>query len=52
MLTLEKDKGAKDIYMFSPFEIYENDAKDFTETFKEFCMTSFLITPEAIVSLQ
>lgn len=51
MLTLEKDKGAKEIYMYSPHEIYENDARDFTEIFKEFCLNSFLITPEAIGSL-
>ena len=51
MLTLEKDKGAKEIYMFSPYEIYENDARDFTDIFKEFCLSSFLITPEAISAL-
>lgn len=51
MLLLEKDKGAKEIYMYSPHEIFESDARDFTEIFKEFCVASFLITPEAIAAL-
>lgn len=51
MLILEKDKGAKDIFMFSPHEIFEQEAKDFTEIFKEFCVASFLTTPEAISTL-
>lgn len=45
MLTLEKDKGAKEIFMYSPYEVYEKDAREFTEIFKEFCLSSFLITP-------
>ena len=52
MLTLEKDKGAKEIYMYSPHEIFENEARDFTEIFKQFCLSSFLITPEAISAQQ
>lgn len=48
---LEKDRGAKEIYMFSPYEIFESEPKDFTENFKEFCLSSFLITPEAIAAL-
>jgi hypothetical protein len=51
MLTLEKDKGAKEIYMYSPHEIFESEARDFTEIFKEFCLVSFMITPEAISAL-
>ncbi|KAL4464296.1 hypothetical protein ABPG72_011341 [Tetrahymena utriculariae] len=52
MLLLEKDKGAKEIVLYSPYEIYESEARDFTEIFKEFCLSSFLITPEAISALQ
>lgn len=52
MLPTEKDKGAKEIYMYSPFEVFESDAKDFTEIFKEFCLSSLFITPEAISALQ
>ncbi len=48
---LEKEKGAKDIFMYSPYEIYVTEPKEFHEIFKDFCLNSFLITPEAIRAL-
>lgn len=48
MLELEAKKGAKDMQMYNPYEIMKSDPKDFTELFKEFCLQSFFITPEAI----
>lgn len=51
MLTLEKDKGGKEVYMFSPFEIFVSEPREFTEIFKEFCMASFLTTPQVINAL-
>jgi hypothetical protein len=41
-----------EVYMSSPYDIFKQPARDFTELFKEFCLNSFLITPEAIRVLQ
>jgi len=51
MLELEAKKGAKEIWMYNPFEVFKSDPKDFTTTFKEFASNSLLITPAAITAL-
>lgn len=48
MLELEAKKGAKELQMYNPLEVMKSEPKDFTELFKEICLQSFLITPEAI----
>ena len=48
MLELEANKGAKEIWMYTHLEVFKNDPKDFTELFKQFCLQSLLIAPEAI----
>jgi dynein heavy chain len=51
MLELEAKKGAKEIWMYNPVEVFKCEPKDFTEIFKIFCLQSILITPEAIAAL-
>ena len=41
-----------EVYMYNPYEIFKVPQKEFTEIFKEFCIISFLTTPEAITVLQ
>lgn len=52
MMELERSKGAKLIYMYNPNHIYEEEPKDFTETFKDFCFESLYIKEEVITALQ
>lgn len=51
MMELERSKGAKLIYMYNPNHIYEEEPKDFTETFKDFCFESLYIKEEVITAL-
>ena len=41
-----------EIYMWVHTEVFKNPAKEFTEIYKEFCLNSFLITPQVISVLQ
>lgn len=52
MEQLERHKGAKEIWMYNYKEIYEEEPKDFTETFKDFCFSSLFIKEEVIKALQ
>jgi hypothetical protein len=52
LLPLEATRGAKEVIYLSPFEKITNDPKNFMDTFKEFCLNTFLITPETISALQ
>lgn len=52
MMELEKSKGAKLVYITNTKEIYEEEPKDFTETFKDFCFESLYIKEEVITALQ
>lgn len=38
MLELESKKGAKEIYMWSPYEVFKVEPKSFSEIFKEFLL--------------
>jgi len=51
MLELEAKKGAKEMWMYNPYEIFKSEPKTFTEIFKNFCLDSFYVTPEAIATL-
>ena len=51
MLELEAKKGAKEIYMFTPHEIFTNEPKSFTEIFKDFLMNSILASSESVSCL-
>ena len=51
MKELERTKGIKEKYMFRHDEVYYNEAKDFTETFKDFCFASLFIKEEVIKAL-
>ena len=37
MMELERTKGVKEKWMYRHDEVFYNEAKDFTETFKDFC---------------
>jgi len=52
MMELERHKGAKLVWMYNPNEINEEEAKDFTEIFKDFCFRSLYIKEGVIVALQ
>ena len=47
---LPVNKGSE-IFVLSPTEIVKVPSREFTEIFKDFCLDSFLITPEAITVL-
>jgi len=51
MMELERSKGVKEKSMFRHDEITYTDAKDFTETFKDFCFASLFIKEEVIKAL-
>lgn len=48
MLELERNKGAKDVFMWSPHEIFRVEPKTFTDLFKEFLLNSVFVTPESV----
>ena len=48
LLELEANKGAVEIYMWSPYEIFKGEKKNFTDIFKDFILNSVLTTHEAI----
>jgi len=48
MLELESKKGAKEVYMYNYNEIFSVEPKDFTETFKEFCLNSLYNKEEVV----
>ena len=52
MLELESNKGAKEVYMWSPYEIFRVEPKSFTDLFKEFLLNSVFITPESVYCIQ
>lgn len=51
MMELEKQKGAKLIWMTNYKDIHLEEPKDFTETFKDFCFESLYIKEEVIIAL-
>ena len=51
MIPLERSKGAKLMWMTSWDKVQYEDAKDFTETFKDFCFSSLYIKEEVIAAL-
>lgn len=48
MLALEAKKGAKEVYMWTPHEVFFNEPKSFTEIFKEFLLNSIMASPESV----
>jgi dynein heavy chain len=51
MIPLERHSGAKEMWMYNHKEIFYEEPKDFTETFKEFCFSSLFIKEEVIKTL-
>lgn len=51
MLPLEAKKGAKEVYMWTPHEVFFNEPKSFTEIFKEFLLNSIMASPESVKCL-
>ena len=51
MQPLERHKGAKFIWMYNAKEVFVEEPKDFTETFKDFCFSSLYIKEEVIQAL-
>ena len=43
MMPLERQNGAKLIWMYNYRDIFYEEPKDFTETFKDFCFSSLFI---------
>ena len=52
MMELERSKGVKEKWMLRHDEVHYSEAKDFTDTFKEFCFASLFIKEEVIKALQ
>lgn len=52
MVQLERHKGTKEMWMYSHKEVFYEEPKDFTETFKDFCFSSLFIKEEVIKALQ
>jgi len=52
MLELESKKGAKELYMWTPHEVFFNEPKTFTEIFKDFLLNSIMASPESVYCLQ
>jgi dynein heavy chain len=52
MKELERHKGKKLVWMYRYDEINQEEPKDFTETFKDFCFSSLFIKEEVITALQ
>ena len=50
-MELERNKGAREMYMYNHKEVFYNNAKDFTDTFKDFCFASLYIKEEVIKAL-
>lgn len=48
MLELEAKKGAKEMYMWSPYEVFKVEPKSFSEIFKEFILNASFVSPEVI----
>jgi dynein heavy chain len=51
MMELERTKGVKEKWMYRHDEVHYTDAKDFTDTFKDFCFASLFIKEEVIKAL-
>ena len=51
MMPLERHKGAKLVWMYTPDKIFYEDPKNFTETFKDFCFSSLYIKEEVICAI-
>lgn len=52
MLELEAKKGAKEVYMWTPYEVFTNEPKSFTEVFKDFLLNSITASAESVTCLQ
>lgn len=52
LLELEAKKGAKELQIYNPGEIFKKEPMTFTETFKLFCLESILLKKEIVKSLQ
>ena len=52
LLELEAKKGAKELQIHNPNEIFKKEPMTFTETFKLFCLESILLKKEIVKSLQ
>lgn len=48
MLALEAKKGAKEIYMWTPHEVFFNDPKSFTDLFKEILLNGIMTNNESV----
>ena len=51
MIPVERAKGAKLMWMTEWNKVNYDNAKDFTETFKDFCFSSLYIKEEVIAAL-
>lgn len=51
MMELERTKGVKEKWLYRYDEVHYSEAKDFTDTFKDFCFASLFIKEEVIKAL-
>ena len=52
MLELEKQKGAKDVFMWTHNEVFKIEPKTFPELFKDLILNSVFVTQECIRCMQ